>query len=149
MTGETRELISALYAQQAEFLVVGGHAMAAHGWPRATGDFDIWVGATPENAPRVLAAVEAWLGTTAGIRLDMLDHPGTMVQFGVAPWRIDLLTKIDGVRFEDAWPRRIVVHVAGIEIPVIGRVDLETNKAATQRPKDAADLAWLRGGEEP
>ena len=149
MTGETRELISALYAHQAEFLVVGGHAMAAHGWPRATGHFDIWVGATPENAPRVLAAIEAWLGTTAGITLELLDHPGTMFQFGAAPWRIDLLTTIDGVRFEDAWPRRMTVTVGDIDIPVIGRSDLEANKAAARRPKDAADLAWLLGGEEP
>jgi hypothetical protein len=149
MTGETRELISALYAHQAEFLVVGGHAMAAHGWPRATGDFDIWVGATPDNAPRVLAAIGEWLGTTAGITVELLDHPGTMFQFGAAPWRIDLLTKIDGVAFEEAWPRRLSVQVDGIEIPVIGRADLEANKAATRRPKDAADLAWLRGGDEP
>jgi hypothetical protein len=149
MTDETRALIAELSSHRAEFLVVGGHAMAAHGWPRATGDFDIWVGGTPENAPRAFAAIVAWLGDSAGITPAMLDHPGPMFQFGVAPWRIDVLTHIDGVRFEDAWSRRMMVTVDGLELPIISRVDLEANKAATGRLKDAADLAWLRGGDEP
>ncbi len=137
------EMLSALSEAGAEFLVVGAHALAAYGVPRATGDIDIWVRPTPENAEKVRAALAVFGAPLFDLTLEDLSRPGTVFQIGVPPGRIDLLTSISGVRFEDAWPRRTAVRLPGVVAPVIGRADFVANKRATGRPKDLADLALL------
>jgi hypothetical protein len=140
------EMLSALSEAGAEYLVVGAHALAAHGLPRATGDLDIWVRATPENAARVWRALEQFGAPLHELRREDLTTIDLVFQIGVAPSRIDLLTSITGVAFEDAWPNRVIVRIAGQNVPTIGRDDLIRNKRAAGRPRDLADIAELDSG---
>lgn len=138
------EMLSALSAEGVEYLVVGAYALAAHGLPRATGDLDIWVRPTPENGERVLRALRTFGAPLLGLTRDDLLRSDTVFQIGVVPSRIDLLTGLTGVAFEEAWPSRISVTIEGLAIPVIGFEELLRNKEATGRPRDLADAAWLR-----
>jgi hypothetical protein len=140
-----RDMLSELNAAEADFIVVGAYALAAHGLPRATGDIDIWVRPTAENAERVHGALRAFGAPVDQLSVDDLSSPEVVFQIGVAPRRIDILTSIDGVAFEDAWPRRQTVTIEGLDIPVLGREDFIENKKASGRPQDLADVAWLEG----
>lgn len=129
----------------ARFLVVGAHAMAVHGVPRATGDLDVWVQPSPENAARVWDAMIRF-GAPAdavGVTLTDLETPGRVIQFGLPPRRLDLLTRLSGLEFDEAWSRRELHPVAGLQVPFLGRADLVANKRASGRPKDLADLEVL------
>jgi len=133
------EMLSELSASGAEFLVVGAHALAAHGYPRATGDLDIWVRADTENAPRVLEALRRFGAPLFDLSVEDLAKPGTVFQIGMAPARIDILTGVSGLTFEQAWPRRKTVKLGELSVGVIGREDLIRNKRATGRPQDLVD----------
>jgi len=138
------EMLAALSAAGAEFLIVGAYAMAAHGLPRATGDIDIWVRPTRNNAERVMHAVRTFGAPLFGLSVEDLLRSDTVFQIGIAPNRIDILTGITGVLFEEAWPNRLTLKIDDQVVPVIGRAELVRNKAATGRPKDQADVIWLR-----
>jgi len=140
-----RDMLSALSAAGAEYLVVGAYALAAHGLPRATGDIDFWIRPSPANADRVLEALREFGVPLRDLTRDDLARPGTVFQIGVAPRRIDLLTSIDGVEFETAWSDRETRSVDGLAIPVLSRKHLLENKRATSRPKDLLDAEWLEG----
>ena len=137
------EMLCAFSDAGADYLIVGAYALAAHDCPRATGDLDIWVRASAENAPRVLRAIDAFGMPIDGLSPAELTAPGLVVQFGFEPQRIDIMTSITGVMFDDAWPNRIYVDIDGRQHPVIGRQDLITNKRATGREKDLLDLKAL------
>jgi hypothetical protein len=137
------EMLSALSEAGADFLLIGAHALAAHGRPRATGDIDIWVRPTSDNARRVWAALLRFGAPLHEISLDDLRTPGVVFQIGIVPSRIDLLTSISGVEFDDAWNNRITISVSDVTIPTIGREDLIRNKLAAGRPRDLADAAEL------
>jgi hypothetical protein len=137
------EMLDALSAANAEFLVVGAHALAVHGHPRATGDLDLWVRASVENAERVWTALVAFGAPLDELRRGDLATPGIVFQIGIAPNRIDILTSISGVSFEEAWPARLNAEVAGRTIPVLGRDHLLANKRATARLRDLADVEDL------
>jgi hypothetical protein len=137
------EMLSALSAAGAEYVVVGAHALAAHGLPRATGDLDLWVRPTPENAERVLTALRAFGAPLHDLSVHDLTSSETVFQIGVPPNRIDLLTSITGVSFDEAWPHRQEVPIGALTVPVLGRADLVRNKRALGRPRDLADLAAL------
>ena len=128
--------------------MVGAYALAGHGLPRATGDIDIWIRPTRENAVRVWRALATFGAPLETLTLEDLATPGVFFQIGVPPWRIDILTAIDGVEFEEAWRTRLDCMIDGIELSVLGRDALIRNKRAAGRPKDLADLAWLESGEE-
>jgi hypothetical protein len=136
-------MLSALSAESAEFIVVGAHALAAHGHPRATGDLDIWVRPTSENAARVWRALARFGAPLHGLALADLSTPAVVFQIGVPPNRIDILTSIDGVAFETAWRNKRPATALGCTFAVLGRQELIVNKRATGRPKDAADVAAL------
>ena len=138
-----RDMLSALSAEGVEYLVVGAYALAAHGLPRATGDIDFWIRATPENAGRVWSALQRFGAPLGDLTPEDLASPGTVFQIGVAPRRIDLLTSIDGVDFESAWSRRESRAIDGLSVPVLSREDLLLNKRSTNRPKDQLDAEWL------
>jgi hypothetical protein len=146
MNRDFNDMLSALSAEGVEYLVVGAYALAAHGFPRATGDIDIWVRPTPENARRLWRALAGFGAPLAGIERSDFERSGTVYQIGVAPNRIDLLTEIDGVAFEEAWPGRLVRRVEDADVAVIGRGDLIRNKRATGRTRDLADAEQLEGG---
>ena len=143
MNRDFSDMLFALSAEGVEYLVVGAYALAAHGLPRATGDIDIWVRPTRENAARLWRALARFGSPLATVSEEDFTRPGTVFQIGVAPNRIDILTHIDGVSFEDAWPRRVVQPVEGADVPVIGRADLVRNKRATGRTRDLADAEQL------
>jgi len=144
-----RDLLHALLAVGAEFLVVGAHAMAVHGVPRATGDLDVWVRPDPQNAERVWQAVlnfGAPVGEMGVTRQD-LQTPGIVVQIGVPPRRIDLLTEVSGLDFAEAWRSRATHRVGADAVPFLGRADLIRNKRASGRPKHLVDLTILEGDD--
>lgn len=139
------EMLSALCDAGAEFLIVGAHAMAVHGRPRATGDLDIWVRPAPENAERVWAALEVFGAPLHELSKDDLSTTDVVFQIGLPPSRIDLMTSISGVKFEAAWAGRVRLRIDDVEVMVIGRDELIQNKRAVGRPRDVADVAELEG----
>jgi len=142
-------MLSALCAEHAEFLLVGAFALAVHGEPRATGDMDLWVRPTRENAQRVLAALRRFGAPMERIAATDLEQPEIVLQLGVRPNRIDILTGVDGVSFEEAWAGRLESDVEGLRIPVIGRAELIRNKRATGRTRDLGDAEALERGGRP
>ncbi len=140
------EMLSALSAAGAEFLIVGAHALAAHGVVRATGDLDIWVNSTADNAQRVMAAPAAFGAPLFDLTPADLTKADTVLQIGQEPSRIDLLTGISGVSWDEAWNGRMSVLIEGIPVPVLGRAEFVKNKRAVGRPKDRLDLELLDAG---
>ena len=145
MNEDFKDLLSALLVTEARFLVVGAHAMAVHGVPRATGDLDVWIAADSENAARVWAALLRFGAPIAAMGVSQVDltHPDRVVQIGLPPRRIDVLTSITGVVFDEAWSARVTHDVSGLPVPFLGRAHLVRNKRATGRTKDRADLEAL------
>ena len=137
------DLFSEFIAAEARFLVVGGYAVAAHGHPRATKDLDIFVEATPENAARVLSALRNFGAPLFGLTEQDISTPGTGLIMGTPPRRIDIIAKISGVDFAEAWAGRITYELGGHQCPVIGRRELVKNKRSSGRPQDLADVEQL------
>ncbi|MCI0658308.1 MAG: hypothetical protein L0170_14750 [Acidobacteria bacterium] len=149
MNDDFRDLLAALLSVQARFLVVGAHALAVHGVPRATGDLDVWIDRDPANADKVwegLVRFGAPLEALGFSRSD-LTAAGSVIQIGIPPRRIDLFTEITGVEFDHAWSGRVTHQVGGLSVPFLGREELLANKRATGRQQDLADLEAL--GEKP
>jgi hypothetical protein len=142
-----RDMLFAFADAEVEYMVIGAYAMAAHGHPRATGDLDLWVRPTSANAERVLDALDHFGAPLSDIQLKDFYSPDTVFQIGVSPRRIDILTSIEGVRFDDAWPDRVQVDLNGVSASIIGRTHLIQNKTALDRPQDRADLDRLEGEE--
>ena len=136
-------MLRELAATGADYLIVGGYAVAAHGYVRATADFDIWVRPTPENAVLVYRAIAQFGAPLDELAVEDLATPGLIYQIGIKPERIDILTRISGVDFETAWARRTEVTVDGDAYSVIGRQDLIANKRASGRPLDLIDADKL------
>lgn len=118
------DMLSAFCGEHVDYLVVGAHAMAALGIPRATGDLDIWVRPSAENAARVYRALAVFGAPLSGMSGAEFAEPDTVFQVGVVPERVDVLTSIDGVAFDTAWPERWYCHIAGIDVPIIAREHL-------------------------
>lgn len=143
MNPDFRDILSEFSAAEVRFLLVGAYALASFGLPRSTGDIDLWVRADEANARRVLIALARFGAPLAGIAEADFARPGIVFQIGLAPNRVDVLTSIDGVDFDEAWSSRWEAAVEGVKVPVIGRDHLLRNKRATGRPKDLIDAAWL------
>lgn len=139
------DLLEAFAKAQVEFIVVGAHALAAHGVVRATGDLDLWVRPTPENAARVVIGLTAFGAPLAQHNVSAADfaRAGTVYQMGLPPRRIDVLTQISGVEFADAWADRTFVAVRGTPVAFLGREALLRNKRAAARAKDLLDVDLL------
>ncbi len=144
-----RDVLAELVRAGARFLVVGAHALGVHGVPRATVDLDIWVDASPENAKRVWAALAAFGAPleTLQIREDDFTRPDMVAQLGLPPFRIDILTGVSGLSFDQAYGERVEDRFADVPVPFLGRASLIRNKRATGRLKDLADIESL--GESP
>ena len=145
MNQDFKDLLAALLGAEARFIVVGAHALAVHGVPRATGDLDIWIAREAANADRVWSALVSFGARVAAMGLGPADlnHPDRVVQIGLPPRRIDVLTSIRGVEFDEAWPARVIHDVDGLAVPFLGRAALVRNKRASGRTKDKADLEAL------
>jgi hypothetical protein len=140
-------MLSAFSGARVEFLLVGAYALAVHGLPRATGDIDLWVRRDEQNAVRIVRALERFGAPLAGVSAEDFLTVELVFQIGIAPRRIDILTSIDGVEFDEAWAEREEVEVEGLRVFVISRRHLVQNKRATGRLRDQADAEWLEGKE--
>jgi predicted nucleotidyltransferase len=138
-----RDMLRALSDEGVRFLLVGAYALAAHGYPRATMDIDIWVMPSPANADAVLRAIGRFGAPLHGLSKDDLLTEGTVFQIGVAPRRIDIITSASGLDFDGAFERALGVEIEGIELRVPSVGDLIANKLASGRTKDLADVEAL------
>jgi hypothetical protein len=136
-------MLLALSNRKAKFLLVGAYAMAAYGYPRSTMDIDIWIMPNPENAILVLQALEDFSAPSGSLSTDDLQKEDIVFQIGVAPRRIDILTSVDGLNFEDAFTNSQVIEIESIPVHVLSMTDLIKNKRATGRTKDLADAEAL------
>jgi len=125
------------------FLLIGGHAISIHARPRHTEDLDLLIEPTRANAGRVLATLADFGFGDVAPAAELLSRPEKVFMLGRRPYRIDLLTRIDGVTFRQAWRNHLKVPLAGVQVPVIGRAALIRNKLAAGRPKDLADVVML------
>jgi predicted nucleotidyltransferase len=140
---DLREFVGLLNSHGVDYLIVGGHAVAYHGYPRYTGDVDFFIRPSPENAARVLAVLGDFGFGNTGVSISDLTTPERVIQMGLPPNRIDLLTSISGVSFEDAWAGRVADDLDGLPVLFLGREELLRNKQATGRTKDRDDLEKL------
>ncbi len=143
MNSPFRDILSEFTDAKVEYLLVGAYALAAHGLIRGTGDIDLWIHATPENANRVEQAMLRFGAPRELFSVDDFSKPQMVVQLGVPPYRIDILTDLTGVEWDQAWADRLISTFEGVEVPVLSRAHVIANKRATNRPKDQLDLAWL------
>lgn len=145
MVEDFRDVLAELVEAEARFLVVGAHALGVHGVPRATVDLDIWIERSPENARRVWGALAAFGAPLHALKIEESDfvRPDVVIQFGLPPYRIDILTAVSGVAFDEAWAERVQERFDDIQVPFIGRASFIRNKRASGRKKDLADLEAL------
>lgn len=143
------ELLRGLNAASARYLIIGAHALGNYGAPRATGDLDIWIDRTPQNA-RIVYQVLADFGAPLGeLTVEDLQGDDLVFAIGIPPLRIDILTDASGITFEDAWKARADGFLGDAPTHYIGRAQLIVNKRATGRMKDLADVEALESGESP
>jgi hypothetical protein len=143
-----KDMLRALCAENVKFILVGAYALAAHGYPRATMDIDIWVMPSPQNAESVLRALHRFGAPLHNLTREDLQQDGTIFQIGVAPRRIDIITAASGLKFDETYERSLIVSIEGIEVHIPSVKDLIANKRATGRTKDLADVEALESLEK-
>ena len=139
-----RDFLKLLNRRRVRYLIVGGYAVGYHGYPRATGDLDIFIAISPRNAAAMVAVFKEFGFVTADLTPRLFASRGSVARLGRPPLRIEIINEIDGVRFEDCYARRQTTKLDGIRVSFIDYADLLKNKAAAGRPKDIADLAYLK-----
>jgi hypothetical protein len=138
-----REFIELLNSHNVEYLLVGAWARSFHGVPRSTGDIDFFVRPSQENAGRLIEALERFGFGSLGLVREDMQKPDRIIQLGIDPYRIDILTGISGVSFEEAWGERMSTEIDGVPVYFLSRRLFRRNKLASARPKDLADLDAL------
>jgi hypothetical protein len=137
------EFLRLFNSRGVRYLVVGGYAVGYHSRPRATGDLDIWISPLSPNADLVAECLREFGFDGPEVKADLFQGKETIIRMGVEPVRLEIITKIDGVEFEECYPKRVIADVEGTEISFISLPDLITNKRASGRHKDLADLELL------
>jgi hypothetical protein len=132
-----------LRSAKIEYLLIGGYAVGHYGFPRATGDLDIWIANHDENAARLVGALRQFGFDVPELNKSLFQKPKHVVRMGVPPVRLEILSSIDGVNFADCYPRRETVEMDGVEVDVISLADLKANKRASGRHQDLNDLEKL------
>jgi hypothetical protein len=143
LNSDYKDMLQVLLNNGVKFLLVGAYAMGAHGYPRATGDIDIWVEPSAENSERVYRSMVAFGAPLHEIDETTFARPNIVFQIGVAPRRIDIITAISGVGFNEAYQQREIIEMEGLSIPILCLSDLIRNKRATGRDKDRLDVDQL------
>ncbi len=138
-----KEMLQLLLEEQVDFMIVGAYALGTHGYPRATGDIDIWVKPSKPNSRKVYKALARFGASLDQIQIDDFSAEGIVFQIGVAPRRIDILTQATGLTYEEADEDKITVEIEGLKIPVISLEEFIKNKMATGRDKDKLDVEAL------
>jgi len=144
-----RDMLLCLKEERVDFIVVGAYALAAHGFPRATGDIDLFIRISPDNAHKIMCALAKFGASLSDLSEKDFISPQSVIQIGVQPCRVDILTGIDGIEFPEAWENKIKVVVEGIDLYIPSKADLLKNKLASDRDKDQGDIAWLRKNQDP
>jgi len=137
------DLLRAFIDHNVRFLIVGAYALGVHGRPRATADMDIWVDATPANAANIMSALKQFGAPIGHVATDEFSRPGIVFQMGLPPVRIDVLTELSGITFEEAWPSRTQANFGPLQVDVLGREAFIKNKRATGRVRDLGDIEAL------
>jgi hypothetical protein len=137
------DFLKLLNSHGVEFLLIGGYAVGLHGYPRGTADLDVWVSMTPDNADRLVKALRDFGFALPKLTPALFLEEDKLVRMGVPPLRIDILTSIPGVTFEESFRRRKIISLGEFEIPVISLEDLKANKRATGRRQDQTDVDHL------
>ena len=143
LTQDFREFLSLLNSSGVEYLLIGGYAVGLHGYVRPTKDMDVWVAVDATNVERIRLALQTFGFSPGSLPAPLFDPPRTMLRMGLPPNRLEILSEIAGVEFADCYPRRTVMDLDGVAVPVIDLVDLKTNKTATGRARDRADVEQL------
>jgi len=143
LTDDFKEFLKSFNDQHVEYLLVGGYAVGLHGYPRATIDLDVWVRPDLANASRVISALRAFGFETTSLKEQLFVSLESLVRFGVPPFRIEIMTAIDGVQFDACHRRAVHFNIDGMSVPVISLADLKVNKRAAGRHKDLNDLENL------
>ena len=138
-----RAFIESLNSNGVEYLIVGAVALAHHGLPRYTGDLDVLVRNTPENAQRLERMLRDFGFGGLGLKQADFVNSYQVIQLGLPPNRIDLLTSMTGVSFDEAWADKVEAELEGMKVKILGRQAMIRNKKATRRPQDLADLEAL------
>jgi len=144
-----RDMLQALVDEKVSFLLVGAYALAAYGYPRATMDIDIWVMPSPANADAVLRAIRRFGAPVHNLTKADLERDGTIFQIGVAPRRIDIITAVSGLRFDQAFADSLSIEIEGMNVHIPSVGDLIRNKRASGRTKDLADAEALEALSDP
>ena len=144
LSKDCKEFIALLRSEGVDFLVVGAAALAAHGRPRYTGDIDLWIRCDTETSQRMERVLERFGFGSTGLRASDFAEPNKVIQLGVAPNRVDILTGLTGLEFEAAWNKRIDLPLDDETLPFLDKDSLRDNKKATGRPQDIADLEALQ-----
>jgi predicted nucleotidyltransferase len=145
LPSDFKEFLSLLRSHGVRYLLIGGYAVIYHGFPRATGDMDIWIAVDPENAQRMVDTIRDFGFATPDLAPALFLQDNSMVRMGNVPVRIEILTRISGVGFEDCYRDRIVDTMDGVEVSLISLRDLLANKRASGRHKDLMDIEELSG----
>lgn len=143
LNDDYKEMLQCLSEEDVKFLLVGAYALAVHGFPRATKDIDFFVWATPQNAAKLMRALAKFGAPMGEISESDFSSEGVIFQIGNSPRRIDLVTTIDGIKFDQAYANRKTFQVEGLQVPVISLEDLIANKRASGRTQDLADVEKL------
>lgn len=143
-----KDMLQILLDNEVKFLIVGAYALAVYGYPRATGDFDIWVEINEENSKKILSSLSSFGTPISDLTERTFMEKGIIFQIGVAPCRIDLITHIDGVDFADAYSSREKIDIEGLTLPFISKENLIKNKKSTGRDKDLVDVKHLEKNED-
>lgn len=138
-----KEFLSSLNDHEVDYLVIGGYAVGYHGYPRTTGDLDILIRVSEENARRVVDAFRSFGLAAPEINTERFLKANMIFRIGVPPVRLEIHTGIDGVTFEECYGERVVAALDGIDVALIGLEDLKRNRAASARAKDLDDLEHL------
>lgn len=142
-----KEILQILLSNKAKFLIVGAYAMGAYGYPRATGDFDIWVEASSENSKKIHKSLSEFGAPLSDVTEKTFTGKGIIFQIGVAPRRIDIITHIDGVTFEEAYKTKEFIEIENLRVPFLSKENLIKNKESTGREKDRLDADYLKKNE--
>ncbi|HEX8846158.1 MAG TPA: hypothetical protein VF791_16015 [Pyrinomonadaceae bacterium] len=132
-----------LNARQVEYLLIGGYAVGYYGYPRPTGDMDIWISANPENAKRVVAVLQEFASASLDLSVDLFLKENSIVRMGIPPFRLELITSISGVSFDECYNERTIATIDETEVSIISLRHLKINKKASGRFKDLNDLENL------
>lgn len=143
LPSDFKEFLQLLNSEKVEYLLVGGYAVGYYGYPRATGDMDVWIAVNTVNAAALSRVLRRF-----GFRADTVSTQsfltvGKVIRMGIPPVRIDLVTRVDGIDFAQCFPRRTLARLDDVEVNLIGLDDLKANKRAVGRPKDIDDLEHL------